>query len=60
MTYIVQYMLEPNEPVAVSDWREHCRKIQISNKRPDVKQAIIEKLLTLLSAPFIVLDYWLE
>ena len=58
-TYFVQYLIEPQgDTVAVSDWREYSRQVKISPKRFDVKQAIIEKLLKVISMPIVILDYW--
>jgi len=58
-TYIAQYVLEPdNDTCAVSDWKEYFRRVKINENRPDVKQAIIDKLLTQLQGPFILIDYF--
>ena len=59
ITYDVQYVLEPDEPVAVSDWKEHCRLVKLPNNHgPNVEQLIIDKIQPQVSAPFILLDYW--
>ena len=57
-TYLVQYVLEPNEPVAVSDWAEHTSHVSIRDNGQNTKQLLIEKMIKTLSSPFIVLDYW--
>jgi len=57
-TYLVQYVLEPSEPVAVSDWAEHASRVSIRDNGQNTKQILIEKMLKTLSSPFIILDYW--